>query len=162
MPRRPTLSPTCLSRFTEWSPIAPKSQESSATSLLTGAPERCPPDPHRCFKHLLVGVSVFPPRPDGSLSDPCLPGPEQSGCHVGAHLMEPSGRGCWTAGLQVGGPWGSRGLGRGSLLPAVAGVAAAERDVLHLEEVAAALELGERWQKRAKLTGGPACRTRLI
>ena len=34
---------------------------------------------------------------------------------MGAHLMEPSGRGCWTAGLQVGGPWGSRGLREGEV-----------------------------------------------
>lgn len=38
-----------------------------------------------------------------------------------------------------------------SLVPAVAGVAAAERDVLHLEEVAAVLELEQRWQERATL-----------
>lgn len=31
------------------------------------------------------------------------------------------------------------------LLPAVAGVAAAEGDILHLEEVAAVLELKQRW-----------------
>ena len=47
-------------------------------------------------------------------------------------------------GTACGRPPGPEGTtGRGSLLPAVTGVAAAERDVLHLEEVAAVLELEE-------------------
>ena len=67
------------------------------------------------------------------------------------------------SGAACGRPSGVRGpTGRGSLLPAVAGVAAAERDVLHLEEVAAVLELGETAEEHQADRGGPACQTHLI
>lgn len=65
--------------------------------------------------------------------------------------------GCVWAALGFAGP-----TGRGSLLPAVAGVAAAERDVLHLEEVAAVLELGETAEECQADRGGPACQTHLV
>ena len=67
-----------------------------------------------------------------------------------------------------GQPSGSEGtVGWVSLVPAVAGVAAAERDVLHLEEVTAVLELEQRRQRSAKLDraaqghSGHRCWTRL-
>ena len=55
-------------------------------------------------------------------------------------------------GTACGRPPGPEGTtGRGSLLPAVTGVAAAERDVLHLEEVAAVLELEETAEELAEV-----------
>lgn len=91
------------------------------------------------------------------------PGPRTERVPCGGSPHGAKWAGLLDSGTTCGRPLGLEGTkGRGSLLPAVAGVAAAERDVLHLEEVAAALELEERQQKSAKLTGGPACQTRLI
>lgn len=47
--------------------------------------------------------------------------------------------------MYLGNPPGLWGLRRVRLSPAVAGMAATEGDVLHLEEVTAMLELEQRW-----------------
>ena len=85
-----------------------------------------------------------------------------------------TGAQCWSQTAVRGGGWDCVGPPSGfaepvrwvGVLPAVAGVAATERDVLHLEEVAAVLELEQRWKKSAELDAaarGPChpCRTRL-
>lgn len=101
--------------------------------------------PGALYRHLpaLLQVCVSPPRPGDSSSDLCLPSPVQGGSRVGAGGAVMRGGGGVAVYEQLSGLWG---LGKLGLSPAVAGMAATEGNVLHLEEVTAVLDLEHRWQ----------------
>lgn len=87
------------------------------------------------------------------------PSAEWAPCKGSTHRatwLQAGQSGRWRTGLIEGRPLGFMGtLRKRRLSPAVAGMAATEGDVLHLEEVAAMLELEQRRQVSAKLDGGP-------